>query len=268
MKSILTLILSTIIILKATAEIDCEKIKDQLAYAIAPTTTQNSLNELATIPHRLIILGERHYSHYFWKLPHIYKFLKSINSNINCLYSEISADATDEQIKQVIAGKTNAVFFSKQRLGFGPLYESILSQGDNLVFVDEHIDNFEPRENESDTDWLFRRDTKMLNRITESFKNNECTGGIYNIGNAHIHNFDVAYNSFGARIKKQIPDSIVIEQAYTLVGTTECELEIPSFLVSAKDQAARKYFGLDDSGSTADYILYLRTIDTMFALLP
>lgn len=245
---------------------ECADLSQRLGGSVNQSTTRAALDQISQA--RLTILAESHYQHYFWKMPHIYSFLKARNPSVNCLFSEISQDASDQQIQEVINGQMNEIFYTPRRLGFGPLYEYILDIGDGLVLVDAPIGELGIKPPETEAEWLTRRDTWMLHRIDQAFASSECTGGVYNVGAAHTWDYDqegASYVSFGTRAKQNIVGTIVIEKIYD-DRLNQCMWDIPSFVAPASDPVIRGLFDLDTKKSSADYVLYLREIDIMHAL--
>lgn len=251
-------------------EPDCEKVKSQLDSVMSPQASQAVLEEIRSKNPQLIVLGEYHYDHLFWKMPHVYSYFKKLVPKVNCLFSEISQDTTQQEIDEMMMGIKNDIFYSNRRLGFGPLYESIYRQGDGVVLVDAPREEiaFQPIEDTLST-WLTRRDSYMIERIREAFSSQECSAGIYNVGAQHIRNnlgSSEVYSSFGERIKKNVSNVIVIEK-----GVSE-ELEMcewqgtSSFIARTDNKQVREVFQLDQMGSSGDYILYLKSTEVMHAL--
>lgn len=249
--------------------IDCVKVVSELDTVMNVETSLKSLEEIQNFDPDLVVIGEFHYDHLFWKMPHVYSYFKSLLPRVNCLYSEISQDGTEQEILEMISGLQNDLFYTVRRLGFGPLYQSIYAQGDNVVLVDApRTDNgFRPEDTSSS--WLTRRDSFMISRIDTAIRTQECSAGIYNVGAQHIWDSlgieEEPYESFGTRVKESI-HTVIIDKAQTQ-ELQQCEWQgVRSFIAPATNPQVRKFFNLDASKSSADYVLYLRSIDIMHAL--
>ena len=254
---------------KSQETASCEEIRNQLSTVMNTQSSIKTLEEIQKTDPNLIVLGEHHYDHLFWKMSHVYRYFKNLVPDVNCLFSEISQDTTNSEIMEMIRGKKNEIFYSNRRLGFGPLYQSIYEIDDNVILVDAPRAVIEKTYDDDDASWLTRRDTYMINRIETAYNNLDCAGAIYNVGAQHLRNNldddSLIYSSFGERVKKVIPKTIVIDRGDDN-RFYNCVWELNSFIAPASNEQIRAFFKLDERESSADYILYLRSMDIMFAL--
>jgi hypothetical protein len=254
-----------------TPQVQCEEIISKLAPVMTTATSTKALQAIKAADPSVVVLGEYHYDHLFWKMPHVYQYFKKLMPKINCLYSEISQDATQEQIDEMIEGKTNEVFYSVRRLGFGPLYQSVYNLGDQVILVDAPKAEISYRPDNNFSSWITRRDSFMISRIDTSLAQNECSAGIYNVGAQHIWDNlgsdpSMVYESFGTRIKKN-RKAVVIDKG-ELGELSFCEhfQGMKSFIAPASNKVVRDVFKLDEKKSSADYVLYLKSSETLHAL--
>jgi hypothetical protein len=213
-------------------------------------------------------------------MAHVYDYFKSkVNPTNNCLFSEISQDTTEVEFEEVLQGIMNDIFYSRYRLGFGPLYNHILNQGDDVVLVDAPRDQIIYDQQSDDmATWLYRRDTFMISRIQKALSSKECDAGIYNVGSQHIWDYLQAmdengniivlpYDSFGSRVKREIPNTIVIDKGYN-PELAKCSFlpGIKSFLAQIDHPLVDELFEVKKFKSSGDYILFLLEEETLFSI--
>lgn len=245
--------------------------------------TKTTLEELRNKKSQLFVIGESHYDNFFWKMNQVYDFFKkNINSDIDCLFSEISQDAMESEIQDVLDGIMNDVFYSRYRLAFGPLYQHVYDQGDKVVLVDAPRGEISFGEEDDASTWLTRRDSFMITRIESSLQSGQCTSGIYNIGYQHIRDrlfsfvddsgnpVVLPYDSFGQRIKNTDVDATVIDRGILPDEFKEClwSRGIQSFIAPVNAPVIKEIFPVVEEDETSgDYILFLNDVESMNVLL-
>lgn len=245
--------------------------------------SKSTLEELKNKNSQLFVIGESHYDHLFWKMGQVYDFFKkNLSNDINCLFSEISQDTKESEIQDVLDGIMNDIFFSRYRLGFGPLYRHIYDQGDDVILVDAPRDEIVFREDENISTWLTRRDSFMITRINKALSSNQCTAGIYNIGYQHIRDrlvgdiddsgnpIFIPYDSFGQRMKSTNVSTTIIDRGILRRNLKECHwfAGVHSFIAPVNAPIVKDIFpGLSENKTSGDYVLFLNEIESMNVLL-
>lgn len=259
---------------------ECLKLEKKLEPLYTDKTSKKAFEEIKNRNPKLIVFGEHHYDHLFWKMSHVYDYFKlKVNPQNSCLFSEISQDTTEVEFNEVLQGMMNDIFYSRYRLGFGPLYNHILNQGDDVVLVDAPRDQIGfDQQNDTMATWLYRRDSFMISRIQKALNSKECEAGIYNVGAQHVYDhletmdengniIVLPYDSFGARVKREIPNTIIIDKGVSS-DLAKCSFlpGIKSFLAPINHPLVDELFEVKKYKSSGDYILFLLEQETLYSI--
>lgn len=265
---------------KFSIEVDVKKCQEY-SRKLAPFTTaqanEKTLQEISAKKPKVILLGEDHFTHYFWKLPHIFEFLQERLPQLNCLYTEISSDATDQEVAAVIAGKPTRAFTGQYRVGYGMIYEPLRARGVHIVPVDGKVQDMINGQKLGFMGWIAQRDDAMVENIVNSLKSGKCSGGVFNVGGRHIMDTDIsgnAYKSMATKLREKLgKDLLVIDQAY-LENMSEAHCSaLPNNqalftgFVARSREVPRGIFQGQDWDHAIDYVLFLHPWEGMNTLL-